>query len=86
VAVASAGFLILVMGMLAKSRKRAVVSGREQLIGAPAEALEDFPAEGWARVHGERWRVRSSAPVRRGQKLRVTAMQGLILDVVPEGD
>jgi membrane-bound serine protease (ClpP class) len=37
-------------------------------------------------VHGERWRVRSSAPVRRGQKLRVTAMQGLILDVVPEGD
>jgi len=86
VAVASAGFLILVMGMLAKSRKRAVVSGREQLIGAPAEALEDFPAEGWARVHGERWRVRSSAPVRRGQKLRVTAMQGLTLDVVPEGD
>ena len=86
VAVASAGFLILVMGMLAKSRKRAVVSGREQLVGAPAEALEDFPAEGWARVHGERWRVRSSAPVRRGQKLRVTAMQGLILDVVPEGD
>ncbi len=86
VAVASAGFLILVMGMLAKSRKRAVVSGREQLIGAPAEALEDFPAEGWARVRGERWRVRSSAPVRRGQKLRVTAMQGLILDVVPEGD
>ncbi|HEX6318686.1 MAG TPA: nodulation protein NfeD [Burkholderiales bacterium] len=86
VAVASAGFLILVMGMLAKSRKRAVVSGREQLIGAPAEALEDFPAEGWARVHGERWRVRSSAPVRRGEKLRVTGMHGLVLDVTREGE
>ena len=86
VAVASAGFLIFVLGTLAKSRKRPVVSGREQLIGAPAEALEDFEAEGWARVHGERWRVRSSAPVRRGQRLRVTRMRGLVLDAHPEGD
>ena len=86
VAVASAGFLIFVLGTLAKSRKRPVVSGREQLIGAVAEALEDFEAEGWARVHGERWRVRSSAPVRRGQRLRVTRMNGLVLDAYPEGD
>ena len=86
VAVASAGFLIFVLGTLAKSRKRPVVSGREQLIGAVAEALEDFEAEGWARVHGERWRVRSSAPVRRGQRLRVTRMNGLVLDAHPEGD
>ncbi|HEX2197921.1 MAG TPA: nodulation protein NfeD [Burkholderiales bacterium] len=86
VAVASAGFLVFVLGLLAKSRKRAVVSGREQLVGAPGEALEDFSAEGWARVHGERWRVRAAAPVRRGQRLRVTGMRGLVLDVVPEGD
>ena len=86
VAVASAGFLIFVLGTLAKSRKRPVVSGREQLIGAVAEALEDFEAEGWARVHGERWRVRSSAPVRRGQRLRVARMNGLVLDAYPEGD
>jgi membrane-bound serine protease (ClpP class) len=86
VAAASAAFLIFVLGMLAKSRKRAVVTGREQMIGAAGEALEDFAAEGWARVRGEQWRVRSGAPVRRGQKLRVTGMKGLILDVVPEGD
>ena len=86
VAVASAGFLIFVLGALAKTRKRPVVSGREQLIGAVAEALEYFEAEGWARVHGERWRVRSSAPVRRGQRLRVARMNGLVLDAYPEGD
>ncbi len=86
VAAASAGFLIFVLGMLAKSRKRAVVTGREQMIGAPGEALEDFAAEGWARVRGEQWRVRAAGPVRRGQKLRVTGMKGLILDVVTEGD
>jgi membrane-bound serine protease (ClpP class) len=85
-AAASAGFLIFVLGMLARSRKRAVVSGREYLIGALGEALADFDAEGWARVQGEQWRVRASRPVRRGQKLRVTGMQGLILTAEPEGD
>jgi membrane-bound serine protease (ClpP class) len=84
VTAASAGFLILVVGMLVKSRRRAVVSGREQMLGATAEALGDFDLEGWARVHGEQWKVRSSRPVRRGDKLRVTGMQGLVLTVEPE--
>src|SRR5512145_2785761 len=67
VAAASAGFLIFVLGMLARNRRRAVVSGREEMLGATGEALADFDAEGWARVHGERWKVRSSRPVRRGE-------------------
>jgi membrane-bound serine protease (ClpP class) len=86
VTAASAGFLILVLGMLARSRRRAVVSGREEMLGATGEALGDFDAEGWARVHGEQWKVRTSRPVRRGQKLRVTGMQGLVLSVEPAGD
>jgi membrane-bound serine protease (ClpP class) len=86
VAAASAAFLIFVLGMLARSRKRAVVSGREHMIGATGEALLDFDGEGWARVQGEQWKVRSSGPVRRGQKLRVTGMQGLVLSVEPQGE
>jgi membrane-bound serine protease (ClpP class) len=58
-----------------------VVSGREYLIGAAGEALEDFEREGWARVQGETWRVRASAPVRRGEKLKVTSIEGLVLNV-----
>jgi membrane-bound serine protease (ClpP class) len=86
VAVASGAFLVLVLGMLVRSRRRAVVSGREFLVSAVGEALEDFEREGWAHVQGERWKVRAASPVRRGQKLRVTAVHGLTLDVVPEGD
>ena len=86
VAAASAGFLIFVLGMLMKSRRRAVVSGREEMIGARGEALADFEREGWARVHGEQWKVRASGAVTRGQKLRVTGMHGLVLDVEREGD
>ena len=84
VAVASAGFLVFVLGMLMRTRRRPVVSGREHMIGASGEALEDFDNEGWARVHGESWRVRAPGPVRRGDRLRVTAMQGLVLTVEVE--
>jgi membrane-bound serine protease (ClpP class) len=83
VAAASAAFVFFVVGMLVRSRRRPVVSGREELIGAPGEALEDIALEGWARVHGERWRVRTSAPLRRGQALRVAAIDGLVLEVTP---
>jgi membrane-bound serine protease (ClpP class) len=84
---ASAALLFLVAGMLLRARRRPVVSGREQMIGATGEALEDVAAEGWARVHGERWRVRSAAPLRAGERLRVTGMQGLVLEVrADDGD
>ncbi len=81
VAAGSAAFLFFVVGMAVRNRRRPVVSGREYLIGAPGVALEDFEGEGWARVQGETWRVRSPQPVRQGQALRVTAMQGLTLTV-----
>ncbi|MEO8527196.1 MAG: NfeD family protein, partial [Caldimonas sp.] len=39
--------------------------------------------ETWAHVRGERWRVRSTAPLTAGQTVRVVAMHGLTLDVIP---
>jgi membrane-bound serine protease (ClpP class) len=84
VAAASAAFVFLVVGMAVRQRRRPVLTGREHLIGALAESLEDFEGEGWARVHGESWRVRAKAPVRRGARLRVTAIDGLILTVEVE--
>lgn len=39
---------------------------------------------GWARVHGERWRVCSAAPLAAGHAVRVTGRRGLMLTVVPE--
>ena len=84
VTAASAAFLILIVGMLVGARRRPVVSGREELVGAAGEALEDLQGEGWARVHGERWRVRCAVPLKRGERLRVTAIHGLVLDAVPD--
>jgi membrane-bound serine protease (ClpP class) len=81
VAVASAAFLFFVVGLAVRNRRRPVVSGREYLIGAKGEALEDFEREGWARVQGETWRVRAASPVRRGERLTIRSIEGLILNV-----
>jgi membrane-bound serine protease (ClpP class) len=80
VTLGTAAFFFLVVGMLIRTRRRPVVSGREYLIGAEGEALEDIEREGWARVQSERWRVRVDSPLRAGEPLRITAVHGLILD------
>jgi membrane-bound serine protease (ClpP class) len=79
----TAAFVFLVSGAALKARRRPVVSGGEELIGSTGVALDDLADEGWARIHGEQWHVRSSRPVRRGEAVRVTARQGLVLTVVP---
>jgi len=85
VGIASALFIFFVGGMALKARQRPVVSGREELIGSSGEVLEDFDGkDGWARVHGETWRIRCKQPLGRGQKIRVVRMDGLIFDVEPE--
>jgi len=85
VGIASALFIFFVGGMAVKSWKRPVVSGSEELVGSSGEVLEDFDGkDGWARVHGENWRIRCKQPLSRGQKIRVVHMDGLIFDVEPE--
>jgi membrane-bound serine protease (ClpP class) len=85
-AAASLAFLAFAAGVVMKSRKRKVVSGREEMIGSSGEVIEASAAEGWARVHGELWRVRSGAALHSGQRVRVAGMDGLTLDVVPESE
>ncbi|MBU1689300.1 MAG: nodulation protein NfeD [Gammaproteobacteria bacterium] len=83
IAVVSALLLGLVGGMALKARQRRVVSGDEGLIGSAGEMLDDAETEGWARVHGENWRVQTRTPLQRGQKVRVLARDGLVLQVKP---
>jgi membrane-bound serine protease (ClpP class) len=61
-----------------------VVSGREQMIGSMAQAVTAFESAGTVRVHGEMWSARSTVPVRAGQRVRVTGIEGLTLQVSPD--
>ena len=84
VALTSALFSFFVASMALRARRRPVVTGAEELIGAPGEILDDMEHEGWARIHSEQWRVRSSVPLKRGNAVRVRARHDLILDVEPD--
>ena len=53
------------------------------MIGASGEVIEFGSGEGWATVEGERWQVRAAQPLRVGQRVRVTRVDGLTLEVSP---
>lgn len=83
-AVVSACVLLVVLSIAMRARRRPIVSGQEELIGSEGELIEVGDREGYAHVHGERWRVISDVPLAPGQRFRVTAMHGLTLHVSPE--
>jgi len=80
----SALIVFSMVAMALKARQRTVVSGAEYMIGAGGVVLDDMQTQGWAQVQGERWQIISSAPLVRGQKVRVTRIDGLTLMVEPE--
>jgi membrane-bound serine protease (ClpP class) len=79
-------FVFVVSSVALKARKRPVVSGSEAMLGSIGEMLEDVAPSnsGWARVHGERWRVHlheGPALLGRGERVRVIGRHGLTLSV-----
>lgn len=79
----SMALFIGVLGYAAKTRWRPAVSGREQMLHAIGVAEEDFDSIGRIRVHSESWNASTSVPLRKGQQVRVTGMEGLRLSVEP---
>lgn len=79
------GFLGLAVVFIAPSLKNRVVSGREGMVGEVGRAVNDFQeGRGQVRVHGEIWSARSAQPIRNGDEIKVTASQGMKLDVEKE--
>lgn len=62
-----------------RARRQPAVIADTRVVGNAGRIIDD----GWAEVQGERWRVRSAAPLQTGQAVRVTGRQGLVLDVEP---
>jgi membrane-bound serine protease (ClpP class) len=84
VTAASVAFFLVVVGMALRARKQPVVSGSEEMVGAPGEVLEHRDGQWWARVHSELWRVESAHALKRHMRVRVTGRDGLVLTVTPD--
>lgn len=81
IAAVSAGLFLFIITMLMRSRRRAVVTGREELINSNAVVVDWTGQTGHVRVHGEIWSARSDRSLSAGQGVSVTAMDGLVLIV-----
>jgi membrane-bound serine protease (ClpP class) len=80
---------IAFMGLIwlaARVRKQPVVAGVADLSGQWATVLGDFEGRGRVQIRGEVWQAESNVPVRRGQQVRVLAMDGLVLRVAPAAE
>jgi len=84
VAALSAAFFMGVATRALQMHRRPAVTGREELLGATGEALDDFLGGGTVRVHGELWQARSRVALGSGQRVRVTGLHGLVLEVEPD--
>ncbi|MDM0068918.1 nodulation protein NfeD [Variovorax sp. J31P207] len=83
-AVVSAGFIVVVAGAAAKSRRRPPVLGVSTLVGATGELVEFADGEGWAQIQGDYWKVRGAQGLRAGRRIRVMRVQGLALQVAED--
>ncbi len=79
VAVFSVLLLVMVFGMLIRSRRVALVSGDSAMLGEKAEVMEDFIGQGQVWVHGELWQAVTEQPVKKGQLIPIKAINGLKL-------
>jgi len=84
IAVGGSAVMALTLYLLWRARHAPVVTGDRTLVGHTAEVEEAIETEGWAWIAGERWRVRTSTPLKAGDRPRVVAMDGLTLVVKPD--
>jgi membrane-bound serine protease (ClpP class) len=86
VALVVAGGILLLGRLALKAQRLTPVTGSEALIGRRARVRTALapPIPGTVDVHGEIWRAVSDSPVAAGEFVRVTAVDGLTLTVVPD--
>jgi len=88
VAMSGAVALFMLSGMTAMLRARfsTPTIGRESMIGQMGEATTGIDPEGMVDLKGGTWRARTNraTPIPAGERIRVVAIDGLLLEVEPE--
>ncbi len=76
-AVCTGLFLFVGLGLAFKTRLTKATTGQQGLVGEIGTAVNPLNPEGQISVHGEVWKAVSSKPVRKGEKVVITAVKGL---------
>jgi membrane-bound serine protease (ClpP class) len=76
-------FFWMIVSLAVKSHKKSVVTGKEGLIGMHGMVLNVMNEQVVVRVLGEIWEARCAHALERGQAIKVTHVNGLVLTVEP---
>jgi len=66
------------------TNRRAAVVGAEAMLGRVVEVSEECRPKGRVRVQGELWNARCDEGAARGERVRITGLDGLTLEVARE--
>ena len=79
VALPLGGITVILLRFAIAAKKRKAVTGEAGMIGALGVARTDLDPEGKVLVHGELWEARARQKIPKGARVRVLAIEGLIL-------
>lgn len=82
-AIPFAAITVFLLSLVVRARAGKVVTGSEGMIGEVGVALGDLTPEGRVFVRGEYWNATAAAPLKAGERVRVTAIDRLNLTVEP---
>lgn len=79
-------FMVAGMPSVVRMRYSTPTIGRESMLGEFGRAIDDVDPEGTVEVRRAPWRARTNraTPIRAGDRVRVVAIDGLLLEVEPE--
>lgn len=84
-AVVLTAFFTFVVRAALRTRYASTASGQHLLLGHEAVVVKDLDPKGIVHVRGEAWTaVSAHGPVPKGARVRIVALNGLTLEVVPE--
>jgi len=83
IALISFACILWLVGKLLTIRNKRVTTGREQILDTIGEVIDDFAVNGRVRILGESWQASSTTPMKKGEKVRILAREGLQLSVEP---
>jgi membrane-bound serine protease (ClpP class) len=81
----TAGFFLLIVGKGLQAQRLPVRVGKETMLGKFVQAITPIDASGGrVFVEGEYWTARSDQPIKQGETVRIIAVEGLTMKVVPK--
>ena len=82
-AIPFAAITVFLLSLVVRARAGKVVTGSEGMIGQMGVAIGDLTPQGRIFVRGEYWNATATAPLKAGERVRVTAIDHLNLTVEP---